>query len=146
VSSVPMPRIDHIGYVVTDLDQACRFFVDVLGAVRHETRKGALVDATSDSMTRRFGVDARAHAAYAFIIFANVEVELMQWTSPTRSDANPSNEDAGGRHVAVVAPDMAGTLERIRAFGGCEIREPNERGFIYVKTPFGLEVQLIPAD
>jgi len=144
VSSAPAVRLDHIGYVVSDLELACRFFVDALGAVRHETRKGTIVDDAGDSMSRRFGVHVRAHATFAFCIFANVEVELMQWTSPTRSIVSPSNQDAGGRHMAVAVTDMAAVLERVRTFGGCEIREPNERGFIYIKTPFGLEVQLIP--
>jgi glutamate synthase (NADPH/NADH) large chain len=78
-------------------------------------------------------------------ILTNVDLEKIRcighfedsFDTKTLDITYPSEQGAAG---------MAGALERIRAFGGCEIREPNERGFIYVKTPFGLEVQLIPAN
>lgn len=144
MSSAPVTRIDHLGYVVGDLDRAGRFFVEALGATLNEARRGTLADDDGDAMTRRFGVHPRARAHYAFYWIGDGQVELMQWESPTRSESVQSNQDAGGRHIAVATPDMDATLAAIREFGDCEIREPNPAGFIYVKTPFGLEVQLIP--
>jgi hypothetical protein len=41
---------------------------------------------------------------------------------------------------------MPAALEGIGGFPGVEIREPNDRGYVYVKAPFGLEVQLIPVE
>ena len=145
MSSAPATRIDHLGYVVADLEAAGRFFVDVLGFTANEVRKGQLSEDDGDGMTLRFGVHPRAVARYAFYSLGDGHVELMQWTSPIRDDRPATNQDAGGRHIAIATTDMAATLDRVRAFGDCEIREPNAAGFIYVKTPFGLEVQLVPA-
>ena len=145
MTSAPATRIDHLGYVVGDLELAGRFFVDVLGATPNDARRGTLAFDEGDAMFRLFGNHPRARANYAFYWLGDGQVELMQWASPTRSEEIPTNQDAGGRHIAVATSDMDATLERIRAFGGCEIREPNPVGFIYVNTPFGLEVQLVPA-
>jgi hypothetical protein len=38
---------------------------------------------------------------------------------------------------------MAAAMERLAASPGVGVREPNEAGFRYVSTPFGLEIQLI---
>ncbi|MCC6705332.1 MAG: VOC family protein [Thermomicrobiales bacterium] len=143
--SSPFAGIDHVGYVVSDLDQAIRFAIEVLGFELVPERAGTLGAADGDTMSRRFGVPDRATASFRFVRAGNAPVEFLAWEAPDRSTTPARNCDAGGRHLAVKVTDMPAALERIGAFPGVEIREPNERGYIYVKTPFGLEVQLIPA-
>lgn len=142
--SSPFGGIDHVGYVVSDLDLAARFAIDVLGFEAIAERAGNLGDPDGDAMTRRFGVHPRATGVYRFFKASNLAIEFLAWESPDRVPTTARNCDAGGRHLAIAVADMPAALERIAAFPGTEIRETNERGYIYVKTPFGLEVQLIP--
>jgi catechol 2,3-dioxygenase-like lactoylglutathione lyase family enzyme len=140
----PIIAVNHIGYVVSDLDLAGRFFEEALGFERVVERTGKLGDPEGDLMLRRFGVNPRATGAFIFFRLSGFSVELLGWESPDRNEKPPKNSDAGGRHLALSVTDMKAATERIAAFGGAEIREPNDAGFIYVKTPFGLEIQLIP--
>lgn len=140
----PIIAVNHIGYVVSDLDLAGRFFEEALGFERVVERTGTLGDSEGDLMMRRFGVNPRATGRYIFFQINGFPVELLGWESPDRDETHPRNCDAGGRHLALSVTDMDAATKRIAAFGGAEIREPNDAGYIYVKTTFGLEVQLIP--
>ena len=140
----PFAGIDHVGYVVTDLDQALAFATDVLGFELVRERAGELADADSDTLIRRLGVHERATGTFRFLSAGNGQVEFLVWKSPDQSTEVARNSDHSGRHLAVKVLDMPAALEAIGAFPGVVIREPNERGYVYVKTPFGLEVQLIP--
>lgn len=136
--------VDHLGFVVTDLDRAVRFFIDVLGFADIE-RRGALRDDEGDGMTRRFGVHPRAVGHYVFLQIGGARVELLQWTSPDQNTASPRNSDVGGRHFALAVENIDDLLVRIASEPGISVRERNSLGFYYVGTPFGLEIQLVPA-
>ena len=136
--------IDHVGFVVTELDAAVRFFVDVLGFEEID-RRGELEEADGDRMTRLFGVHPRATGRFRFVRLGAMQVELLQWNAPDQRTELPRNADIGGRHLALTVGDIDSFLTRISAEPGVVVRERNDRGFYYVSTPFGLEIQLIPA-
>jgi catechol 2,3-dioxygenase-like lactoylglutathione lyase family enzyme len=139
----PFAGIDHVGYVVGDLDAASVFFVDVLGFEPLPRRGEAAYD-EGDIMTQWFGVHARAAYRFAFFSLGNSVVELLEWTSPDQHQAHPRNSDLGGRHLAIKTKNLDAALMRLRAVPGVTVRARTERGFVYVSTPFGLEIQLIP--
>ena len=134
---------DHVGYVVSDLQAAERFFVDVLGFDETD-RRGDLAD-DGDLLTRLLGVHPRATATYVFVRIGSELVELMHWDAPDRSNQTPGNADAGGRHLALTIDGLDALLARVSAMPGYIVRERSDRGFVYLTTPFGLELQLIPA-
>ncbi len=136
--------IDHLGYVVTDLDRAARFFIDVLG-FEDINRRGELRDDDSDRMTRLFGVHSRAVGNYVFLQIGGSRVELLQWSSPDQNPSLPKNADVGGRHLALAVENLNEFLAQIAKEPGITVRERNNLGFYYVATPFGLEIQLVPA-
>lgn len=142
--SNPFAGVDHVGYVVTDLELAGRFAIEVLGFELVADRHGTLSDPEGDALTRRFGIHPRASGCYQFYRAGDARVEFLAWESPDQVTAPARNSDVAGRHLAVAVTDMAAAIARIESFPGTEVREPNPSGFIYVKTPFGLEVQLIP--
>lgn len=144
MSKGPIVAVNHIGYVVSDLDLAGRFFEEALGFERVVGRTGKLGDADGDLMTRRFGLDPRATGEFVFFQLGGFAVELLAWDAPGRNETPALNSDAAGRHLALSVTNMEAAKRQIAAFGGAEIREPNDAGYIYVKTAFGLEVQLIP--
>ena len=142
----PFQGVNHIGYVVSDLDLAERFVTEVLGFEVVAERTGELGDAESDLMTRRLGVHPRATGSFRFYRTGDQLIEFLQWQSPDQVTIPARNSDLGGRHLALSVTDMPAAIERISAFPGAIVREPNDRGYVYVTTPFGLEVQLIPVE
>jgi catechol 2,3-dioxygenase-like lactoylglutathione lyase family enzyme len=135
--------IDHVGFVVTDLDQAVRFFVDVLG-FEEIGRRGELVDRNGDRMPRQFGVHPRAEGRFVFLRLGSGLLELLQWSAPDQRVEAPRNSDLGGRHLALSVEGIDELLSRLATEPGMTIREQNDRGFYYISTPFGLELQLLP--
>jgi catechol 2,3-dioxygenase-like lactoylglutathione lyase family enzyme len=142
----PFQGVNHIGYVVTDLNLAERFVAEVLGFEIVAGRTGELGEPEGDAMTRRLGVHPRATGSFRFYRSGDLLIEFLQWQSPDQVNEPARNCDVGGRHLAVSVSDMPTALKRISAFPGVEIREPNDRGFTYVTLPFGLELQLIPVE
>ena len=139
----PFPAVNHVGFVVRSLEEGSRFLVDVLGFEIVEGRSGTLVG-QGDLLTRRFGIDANAEGKFAFFRLGDSFIELLEWTAPHRNESSPLNSDMGGRHVALSVRDMAAALERLRGIDGVTVREPNDAGYVYCGTAFGLEIQLIP--
>ena len=144
--SSPSPRpaitLDHPGFVVTDIDAAQQFFLDVLGG--EFVRGGEFRDEETDSMARLFAVDRAAGFRFAFISFGDRQFELLEWTGPGRDERLAGNSDVAGRHLALKSDDFEATLEAIRAVPGAVIYEKAPRGFVYITLPFGLELQLMP--
>ena len=58
--------------------------------------------------------------------------------------ACPVLDHARIAHLALKLDDLDAVAARLSRLDGFTVREPNERGFRYVTTPFGLELQLIP--
>ena len=138
----PTVTLDHPGFVVTDIDAAQSFFIDVLGGTF--VRGGEFGDAETDSMTRLFAVDRAAGFRFAFIAFGDRQVELLEWSGPGRDERLAGNSDVAGRHLALKANDFETTLSAIEAVPGAVIYEKAPRGFVYITLPFGLELQLMP--
>jgi len=142
--SSPFAAVNHIGFVVRDLEEGLMFFTDVLGFERIEGRRGELLP-DGEILTRRFGVEGQASGRFAFLRLGESHIELLEWTAPDRNETPPLNSDLGGRHLAITVNDMDAAVTKLSAVEGVTIREPNDHGYIYCATPLGLEIQLIPA-
>lgn len=143
--SQPFQGVNHIGYVVTDLRATEEFMTGVLGFEK-VARTGELGDAEGNTLARRLGVHPRATGRFEFYRSGDLLIEFLQWQSPDQATTPARNCDVAGRHLAVSVGDMPAALERIGAFPGVTIREPNDAGYVYVTLPFGLELQLIPVE
>jgi len=139
----PFSAVNHIGFVVRNLEEGARFFTEVLGFESVTERTGKLVP-DADIMSRRFGVDNAATGRFAFFRLGNTAIELLEWSAPGRNEIAPLNSDLGGRHLAISVTDMDAAVARLRSVEGVTLREPNEAGYVYCATPLGLEIQLIP--
>ena len=139
----PFSAVNHIGYVVSDLDVALQFFTELLGFEAVLERRGNILP-SDDIQTRRFGTDPSASGRFAFLRLADALVEVLEWSAPNQNQTAPLNSDFGGRHLAISVTDMPVALAKMRQFKGITIREANDAGYIYCATPFGLEIQLIP--
>lgn len=139
----PFSDVNHVGIVVSNLDEGARFFTEVLGFEPVPGRTGRLAP-EGDTLSRRFGVDPNAEARFAFFRMGDALIELLEWTAPGRNESAPLNSDLGGRHLALSVSDIDAAVARLKAVPGVVVREPNPAGYIYCATPLGLEIQLIP--
>src|SRR5688500_10927708 len=112
--SSPFSAVNHVGYVVRDIEEGLTFFTDVLGFEPVEGRRGD-APPQDDLLTRRFGVPADAFGKWAFLRLGDSLVELLEWSAPNRNETTPLNCDLGGRHLALTVTDMAAATAKLRA-------------------------------
>lgn len=139
--------VDHAGIVVRDLDEAVRFFVDVVGA---------------DLLFRSppaSGLESKEEAAVgttvavAFLRFGpNLNLELLQFTGSRAPASPPRVSDNGAIHIAIWVENVARAADYLRAQPGVQIvgdvGEPSkgaDRGatWVYARTPFGVHLELV---
>lgn len=150
---VPGARaVHHVAYTVPDLEQAVRFFVDVIGAeLVYEL--GPVEDPDGDWMTRKLGVDPKASTRIAMLRLGPVtNLELFEYTAPDQRRELPRNSDWGGHHLAIHVDDVDAAVAYLREQPGVTVMgEPEtiEEGpitgdrWVYFTTPWGMQMELI---
>jgi catechol 2,3-dioxygenase-like lactoylglutathione lyase family enzyme len=142
--------VDHIGITVPDMEQATRFFVDVLGCELLYEREPPGDDAPRD----RLGVPAGSRIrAVRFLRCADgANIELFEFYSPDQREEFPRPSDVGIQHLALYVDDLGAAVNHLRHHEVNLMSGPNplpgpEAGegnlFIYARTPWGLTIELI---
>jgi catechol 2,3-dioxygenase-like lactoylglutathione lyase family enzyme len=145
-------NVDHIAYTVPDLEEAVRFFVDVLGAdllYREDT-----VRADDDWMREALDVHPRATADIAMLRLGPVtNLELFQYAAPDQNPTGPRNSDVGGHHLAFYVRDIDAATEYLRRRPGVRLLGDGPRTvtsgpiagdrWLYFLTPWGMQMELI---
>lgn len=144
--------VDHAAYTVPDLEQAVRFFVDVLGAEElYRSRRGP--DAAF--MPTHFDVPADAALELAMLRMPpNLNIELFEWTGSDRRTEHPRHSDRGGHHLCFVVDDVDHALAGLALIPGVRILgerkevggdSPSVAGnrWCYFQTPWGLLMELV---
>jgi len=146
-----MRGVDHIGLSVPDLDQAVRFFVDVLGAEEF-FRHGPYGPSGEQS---RINFDRHPDsivAGIAMVRLFDTNIELLEYSSPDQSTHWPSTSDFGGHHVAFYVDDLDIAVAQLHAASVNVLGDPMnlpgpESGpqarFIFFRTPWGLFLELV---
>ncbi len=143
--------VDHPGFTVPDLEQAVKFFVEVIGCDLLYTA-GPYKDDKSDSMTKALQVDERTSIRLALLRCGPVSnIELVEMIDVGRN-TNPSKlSDNSGRHLAIRITDTQLALEYLRKQEDVTILEtirPHdgpETGVetTYIVTPWGMYLELL---
>lgn len=145
-----MRGIDHIGITVPDLDQAERFFVDVLGADSIYTL-GAKA-AEDDWMQVTLGVHPRTVIReIRFLRLRNgSNLELFKYDAADGQAPEPRNSDIGGHHLAIYVDDMDAAIEHLRAQNVEIMGEPvaskgasEGQRWLYFRSPWGMQFELV---
>jgi len=153
-----LPRVpgvryaDHVAFTVPDLDDACRFFVEVLGAEElYRSQRGP----DAEFMPLHFDVPADASLTLAMLRMPpNLNVELFEWVSSDRRPEHPRHSDAGGHHLSFEVEDVDAAVEVLRTVPGVRVLggrkevggdSPRVAGnrWTYVVTPWGLLLELV---
>ena len=97
---------EHIGFTVPDLDQAERFFVDVIGCERIYSLGPFSSD--DDWMAEHLGVHPRTvmRELRFFRCKSGPNFEVFQYEPADEAAPQPRNSDIGGHHLAFYVDDF----------------------------------------
>jgi glyoxylase I family protein len=150
---MPIPGMrgaDHIGLTVPDLDEAERFFIDVLGAVHVYTLGPKRSD--DDFMAVQLGVHPRTEITeIRFLrLGTGTNVELFHYDSADGQRPQPRNSDIGGHHLALYVDDLDAAVADLRARGIDVMGEPvvssgasAGQRWVYFRSPWGMQFELV---
>jgi catechol 2,3-dioxygenase-like lactoylglutathione lyase family enzyme len=141
---------DHIGLTVPNLEDAVRFFVDVIGCESFFDLGPMKAD--DDWMASQLNVHPRAMAKIWFLRCGHgANIELFEYESPDQRREPPKNSDIGGHHLAFYVDDFDLALAHLRAHKVHILGEPVVRTegrnagqtWIYFLTPWGSQCELV---
>lgn len=141
---------EHIGFTVPDLDEAERFFVDVIGCERIYSLGPYQHD--DDWMAERLNVHPRAvmRELRFFRCKTGPNFEIFQYETPEPQAPQPRNSDIGGHHLAFYVDDLDAAVDHLRSHGVQILGEPTESSshstgqrWVYFLTPWGMQLELV---
>ncbi|AEG51045.1 Glyoxalase/bleomycin resistance protein/dioxygenase [Sphingobium chlorophenolicum L-1] len=141
---------EHIGFTVPDIEEAVRFFVDVIGCeVAYELQ---LTPANGNWMETHLNVHPDAAVEkIAFLTCGNgPNLEIFQYSAPDQRRSQPRNSDIGGHHVAFYVHDLDKAVEYLRGKDVVILGEPTDskgpsegQRWVYFLTPWGMQLELV---
>jgi catechol 2,3-dioxygenase-like lactoylglutathione lyase family enzyme len=143
---------DHIGFTVPDINQAVRFFVDVIGCDAFY-QLGPFADGKGSWMQANLNVHPRAEIpAIRLLRCANgSNLEIFQYSSPDQQATPPKNSDIGGHHLAFYVDDINAAVSYLKAQGVELLGEPKVmtsgpsagESWVYFLAPWGMQLELV---
>ncbi len=104
-------RADHVGFAVSSLDAALRFWIDGLGA--QLVRTGEMGGDFVGQVTGAHGASVRM----AIVSLADQTIELLEYRGLDRPAMPSKPFDPGFAHLALEVDDIDAVLSRIAAHG-----------------------------
>lgn len=141
---------EHIGITVPDLDEAERFFVDVIGCERVYALGPFQSD--GDWMETHLGVHPRTvmRELRFYRCKFGPNFEVFQYDSADGQNPAPRNSDIGGHHVAFYVDDFDAALAHLRAHNVEILGEPTKSSshslgqtWVYFRAPWGMCFELV---
>lgn len=152
-SNVALPGLhgtEHIGFTVPDLDEAERFFVDVIGCEKMYSL--GPFERDDDWLTDQLNVHPRAvmRELRFFRCKNGPNFEIFQWETPEGQAPQPKNSDIGGHHLAFYVDDIDDALAYLRTqnvtvLGDIVASQNASLGqrWVYFLTPWGMQCELV---
>lgn len=147
--------MEHIGFTVPDIDAACKFFEEVIGA-EVLFSAGSFKDDEGTWMHEHLNVHPRAKIKeYRYVRCANgTNLEIFEYESEDQNRQQPKNSDIGGHHLAFYVDDMEAAVAHLKAHGVKVLGEPttmtsgNTAGltWVYFLAPWGMQMELVSAE
>lgn len=144
--------VEHIGFTVPDIEQATRFFVDVIGC-EYVYSLGPFADPDGDWMTEHLGVPARAVVRKIRFLRCGFgpNFELFEYEVEDQNRVAPRNCDVGGHHLAFYVDDFAAALAYLESHGLAILGAPTVRTsgpsagqtWVYFLSPWGMQLELV---
>jgi catechol 2,3-dioxygenase-like lactoylglutathione lyase family enzyme len=141
---------EHIGFTVPDLDEAERFFVDVIGC-ELVYRLGPFVR-DDNWMSEHMNLHPRTvmRELRFFRCKTGPNFEIFQFEPHDPPAPQPKNSDIGGHHLAFYVDDFDLALEYLKTKGVQILGEPTlsrnaseGQKWVYFLTPWGMQLELV---
>lgn len=146
--------MEHVGITVPDIDEACKFFVDILGAEVLFTAAENFAG-EGDWMREHLNVHPRAVVKeFRYVRLGNgTNLEVFQFDAPEQAQEPLKNSDIGGHHMAFYVDDMDAAIAYLKEKGIRVLGDPTsyEDGpnlgltWCYFLTPWGLQLEVVSA-
>jgi catechol 2,3-dioxygenase-like lactoylglutathione lyase family enzyme len=144
---------DHVGFTVPDVEQAKRFFIDVIGcSLAYEIGP---FRADDNWMQRQLGVHPRAVIRKLAMLRckSGANFELFEYELDGMAMVPPKNSDVGGHHLAFHVHDIGVAVDHLRAQGITvqgdivTMTDGPSRGlsWVYFLAPWGMQLELVSA-
>jgi catechol 2,3-dioxygenase-like lactoylglutathione lyase family enzyme len=150
-----MRGMEHIGFTVPNLDEACDFFEKILGAKTLYTAATDFRVDDSDWMQEHLRVHPRSVIKeFRYMRVGNgTNLEVFEYSSPDQNDTPPKNSDIGGHHFAFYVDDMDAAIAFLKENNVEVLGEPTsyEEGpnigltWCYFMAPWGLQLEIVSA-
>ena len=141
---------EHIGFTVPDLDEAERFFVDVIGC--QLVYSLGPFERDDDWMTEHLNVHPRSvmRELRFFRCGHGPNFEIFQWEPADGQNSQPRNSDIGGHHLAFYVDDLDAAVAHLRDHGIRMLGEPTASSkasagqrWLYFLSPWGMQLELV---
>jgi catechol 2,3-dioxygenase-like lactoylglutathione lyase family enzyme len=151
VSALPgLTGFDHVGVTVPDLDEACRWLVEVLGC-EYLFPLSPRRDDEGTWMADHLNVHPRAAMRkVCFLRCGNLALELFEYEAPEQVLVPPRNSDVGGHHVALYVDDLDAAVDHLRRRGVRVLGSPTAstgpnqgQRWVYFLAPWGMQFELV---
>ncbi|MEI6120844.1 MAG: VOC family protein [Actinomycetes bacterium] len=142
---------EHIGFTVPDLDEAERFFVDIIGCEKVYAL-GPFKNDDNDWMLEHLNVNPRTimKELRFFRCKFGPNFEIFQYTSADGQLPQPRNSDIGGHHLAFYVDDFDLAYQflldnNVRVLGEPTYSKSHSEGqrWLYFFTPWGMQCELV---
>lgn len=142
--------LDHVGFTVPDVEEAVRFFVEVLGCERFYDLGPFRSD--GDWMQTHLAVHPRAVMRKLTLLRCGhgSNFEIFEYEAPDQRREQPRNSDIGGHHLAFYVDDLDAALSHLRGHGVRILGEPTRsagasagQAWVYFLTPWGMQCELV---
>jgi glyoxylase I family protein len=141
---------DHIGFTVPNLDEAERFFVEVIGCERVYSL--GPFSAEDDWMLEHLNLAPRTvmRELRFFRCRTGPSFEIFAYEPPEPPAGQPRNSDIGGHHLAFYVDDIDEAVAYLKAQDVRVMGEPTASSgpskgqrWVYFLTPWGMQLELV---
>ena len=150
-----MRGMEHVGFTVPDINEACDFFERILGGVTLYTAATNFRVDDSDWMAEHLRVHPRAVVKeFRYMRVGNgTNLEIFEYTAPDQNNKPPKNSDIGGHHFAFYVDNMDAAIAFLKANDVEVLGEPTSfadgpnKGltWCYFMAPWGLQLEIVSA-
>lgn len=141
---------EHIGFTVPDLDEAERFFVDVIGCEKVYSLGPFIKD--DDWMQEHMNMHPRTvmRELRFFRCKFGPNFEIFQYEAVGEPAPQPKNSDIGGHHLGFYVDDLDEAVAYLHSKGVKVLGEPTfsrnaseGQRWVYFLTPWGMQLELV---
>lgn len=141
---------EHIGFTVPDLEEATRFFVDVIGCEYVYTLGPFARD--DDWMAEHLNVHPRTvmKELRFFRCGHGPNFEIFQYEAADGQAPQPRNSDIGGHHLAFYVDDFDAAVDYLASHNVRILGEPTYsksasegQRWVYFLSPWGMQMELV---